>query len=194
MADKKKKSIFKRWWFWAVVIIMIFVIKGIATSGGSPTSKPTAGQSSTEGKKYTYEKFLKVSMGMTYDQVKAILGDGTEESSTGDGADKTVSYTWKNDDGGNISVMIQGTKVTNKAQAGLQSMDAKVTMEKYNKIKSGMTYDQVKEILGEGQLISETELMGTKDQMYEWINSDGANMNITFQNGKVDTKTQFELK
>lgn len=57
-----------------------------------------------------------------------------------------------------------------------------------------MTYAQVKEILGEGQLTSETQLMVIKDQMYEWINNNGANMNVTFQNGKVDTKSQFELE
>lgn len=197
---KKKKSILKRWWFWVLVILLIFIIHGIATSGSgsssTPVSKPSSGQTSApkDNKKYSYDKFMKVSMGMTYDQVKAILGDGTEESSSGDGDTKTVSYSWKNDDGGNISVMIQGNKVITKAQAFLKSMDAKVTMDKYNKIKNGMTYDQVKTILGEGQLTSQTEIVGIKDEIYEWINSDGANMSVTFQGGKVDTKAQFQLK
>lgn len=197
---KVKKPIFKKWWFWVLVVILLIIIipKGGNSSSSTPTSKPASGQTSTaatkDNKKYSYDKFMKVSMGMTYEQVKSILGAGTEDSSSGSGDTKAVSYTWKNDDGGNISVMLQGDKVTNKAQADLQSMDAKVTLDKYNKIKNGMTYDQAKTILGEGQLTSETEIMGTKDQIYDWINFDGANMNVTFENGKVDSKAQFELK
>ena len=73
-------------------------------------------------------------------------------------------------------------------------MDAKVTMDKYNKINNGMTYDQVKAILGEGQLSSQSLIVNVKDEIYSWINTDGSNMQVTFQNGKVDTKAQFELK
>lgn len=165
-----------------------------AKSNSSAKSTNTTSKPKQEDKKYSYTKFMQVNMGMTYDQVKGILGNGTEESSSGDGDTKTVTYTWENSDTSNISVEIQGGKVINKAQAYLQSMDAKVTMDKYNKISNGMTYDQVKAILGEGQLSSQTDLMGSKDDIYEWINSDGANMNVTFQDGKVDTKAQAELK
>lgn len=202
MEQKPKKKFYKRWWFWLLVIIILIVIGVNASSGSSGSKSTSSGNSNTSGssskkadsKKYSMDKFMKVSMGMSYAQVKGILGEGTEDSSSGDGAEKTISYSWQNDDGSNISVMLQGDKVTNKAQAMLQSMDAKVTMDKYNKINNGMTYDQVKAILGEGQLTSQTDLLGSKSEIYEWINSDGANMNVTFEDGKVTSKAQLELK
>lgn len=163
-------------------------------SAQTNSSKTTETSKPKDDKKYSMSKFMQVSMGMTYDQVKAVLGDGTEESSSGDGDTKTISYAWKNSDGSNISVMLQGNKVVTKAQAFLQGMDAKVTMDKYNKINNGMTYDQVKSILGDGQLASQSLIMNIKDEIYSWINADGSNMNVTFQGGKVDTKAQFELK
>lgn len=147
-----------------------------------------------ENKKYSYSKFIEISMGMTYDQVKKILGAGIEEVSSGEGDTKIITYTWKNDDVSNIFVEIQGGKVVNKSQTMLKNMDAKVTIDKYNKINMGMNYEQVKAILGEGELASQTSLAENKNEMYEWINEDGSNMNITFQDGKVDTKTQIELK
>jgi hypothetical protein len=67
-------------------------------------------------------------------------------------------------------------------------------MDKYNKINNGMTYDQVKQALGEGQLMSQTELLGSKSDIYTWINRNGSNMNVTFQGGNVESKAQFELK
>ncbi|BAH05570.1 hypothetical protein [Clostridium kluyveri] len=74
---------------------------------------------------------MQIEIGMTYEQVKTILGEGTEESSTGDGDTKTITYRWKNSDGSNLSVTLQGDRVMNKTQTFLQSMDAKVTMDKY---------------------------------------------------------------
>lgn len=173
--------------------------KSTTTSSTSQDTKSSGSAKSTDKpkiaeKKYSYDKFMQIEMGMTYDQVKAILGDGTEESSSGEGDQKTVSYRWQNGDSSNLSVMIQGGVVTNKAQAFLQSMDAKVTMAKYNQINNGMSYNQVKNILGEGQLASQSSLLDTKSEIYEWINAGGSNMNVTFTNGAVDTKTQFELK
>ena len=76
----------------------------------------------------------------------------------------------------------------------LKSMDAKVTMDKYNQVKNGMGYSQVKNILGEGELTSQTSLLGTKSEIYSWFNSNGSNLNVTFTNGAVDTKAQFQLK
>lgn len=189
------------------IILALAIIGGIGSAMGGDkdqASKTTSTKESTqskpndtnkqETKKYSFDKFMQIQMGMSYDQVKGILGEGTEESSSGDGDLKTVSYRWKNNDGSNLSVMLQGGKVVTKAQAFLKNMDAKVTLEKYNKINNGMTYEQVKGMLEDGMLMSQTELLGTKSEMYGWINSNGSNMNITFQNGKVESKAQFQLK
>lgn len=71
-----------------------------------------------------------------------------------------------------------------------------VNMENFNKLKTGMKYSEVVEILGkEGEILSETEVGGYKTVMYKW---DGesllSNMNAMFQNGKMISKAQFGLK
>lgn len=198
---KGKKSIFKKWWFWLIIVVVI--IAAVASNGGSDTSKPASNdntKSSNSAKseepasKITYDNFLKIKMGAKLKDVTAMLGEGTEESSSEIGGVKATIYTWNGDGFSNMNVTIENNIVTGKAQAGLMDMDAKVTLDKYNKIKTGMTYAQAKAILGEGQLTSQTKIMGTESIMYEWINKDGSNMNATFTGNKLDVKTQFELK
>jgi hypothetical protein len=71
---------------------------------------------------------------------------------------------------------------------------AGVTLDNFNKIKTGMTYAQVVEILGEeGQVISENEISGYKTTMYQWKGGYVANMNAMFQNGKLISKAQLGL-
>lgn len=78
--------------------------------------------------------------------------------------------------------------------------DTKMTLEEFNKIETGMTYEQVVEIVGvEGTVLSETDITGNeqyKTTMYSWDGdgSLGANANVTFQGGKVISKAQFGLE
>lgn len=76
----------------------------------------------------------------------------------------------------------------------------KITMEEFEQIKTGMTYEEVVAIIGgTGELSSEVNLgMGDEyiTQIYVWY-GEGAfsigNANITFQGGKVVAKAQFGL-
>ena len=70
-------------------------------------------------------------------------------------------------------------------------------MENYNRLKTGMTYAQVVQILGkEGEELSSNEIGGYTTVMYKWDGDAGwgANMNAMFQNGKMNSKSQFGLK
>ena len=72
---------------------------------------------------YSMSDYNKITTGMSYSQVKTILGsnEGKELSRVDiTGAPLTVSYQWQNDDGSNIIVMFQGDAVTTKAQALLK--------------------------------------------------------------------------
>ncbi|MDR3191026.1 MAG: hypothetical protein LBT80_07485 [Lactobacillaceae bacterium] len=40
MADKVKKPIWKKWWFWGVLVVLVLVV-GVANSGKDTTSKQT---------------------------------------------------------------------------------------------------------------------------------------------------------
>ena len=72
-----------------------------------------------------------------------------------------------------------------------------VTMENYNKLQTGMTYDQVVSILGEeGKEMSSNDIGGYKNVMYMWKAGGFSvgNMHAMFQNGALVQKAQFELR
>lgn len=74
-----------------------------------------------------------------------------------------------------------------------------ISMEEFSKIKNGMTYNEVKEIIGsEGELLSESGAPGSPyyTVMYAWDGSGslGANAIFMFQGGKLISKSQMGLK
>lgn len=78
----------------------------------------------------------------------------------------------------------------------------KYTLDKFNQIQTGMTYDQVKSIMGDaGQFTTESKspaIPGVSDEVvikgYQWQNGDVSNAQIVFMNNQVDTKAQAGLK
>ena len=75
-----------------------------------------------------------------------------------------------------------------------------ITMDEFKAIKTGMTYQEVFDIVGgRGETISESDI-GLGDEyytvMYEWQGEGipGANANVMFQGGKVVNKAQFGLE
>jgi hypothetical protein len=72
-----------------------------------------------------------------------------------------------------------------------------VNMDNYNKIQTGMSYEEVVSVLGkQGEEMSSNDIAGYKNVMYKWDGDSGfgANMNAMFQNGKLIQKAQFGLK
>lgn len=71
---------------------------------------------------------------------------------------------------------------------------AVVTMAEFNRVTEGMTYEDVKRVIGApGVLQSSSDMAGYKTVMYSWMNSNGSNMNAMFQNDKLINKAQFGL-
>lgn len=179
---------------------MIVLIGAAGSGANSNNNSSTEAASSNkvdtkkETTKITYENFLNIQMGQSYDEVVALLGEGKESSSNELAGIKTTLYEWKGSGMGNMNVTIQNGAVTAKAQAFLQKPNANITMDLYNQIQNGMTYDQVKGILGEGELTSETKIMDSTAKLYSYISKDGSNANFTFTNDSMDLKAQFNLK
>lgn len=71
-----------------------------------------------------------------------------------------------------------------------------MTLEKFNKIQTGMTYQQVVDIVGtEGTLSTESSYGSASMKIYYWYSSDGvSNATISFDNDKVSAKSQIGLK
>lgn len=195
----------------AVILIAIAAAGNGASNGSSNSSGDSASQSqdsannpaasdssaSDSSAKIDADKFEKIESGMTYDQVKEIIGsDGTEQSTSAVGNTTTTIYEWDSDSFGVATVTFQDDKVVNKAQAGVGNKSTgTATMDKYNQVQTGMSYDQVKEIMGgDGELESDTDVSGSKSQLYLWNGeSVGSNASITFTDGAVSSKAQFGL-
>ena len=81
------------------------------------TSLPQSFGSSSIVTKSEYEK---VSEGMSYSQVRAIIGcDGEEMSHSDYSGISTIMYSWKNSNGSNMIVMFQDDRLINKSEFGL---------------------------------------------------------------------------
>lgn len=90
-----------------------------------------------------------------------------------------------------------------KKSGGLFSFaEPKVTKSEFDRIKNGMSYRDVVNIIGEpGEEISSNRIEGVPGVMesidtimYMWQNPGGSNMNAMFQNDKLMQKSQFGLK
>lgn len=92
----------------------------------------------------------------------------------------------------------QNSLNTSSSNITINNNTNKITLDKFNKIETGMTYQQVKDIIGEdGTVLSEAD-MGFGEEyhtiIYVWTASNGiANANVTFQGGKVVGKAQVGL-
>lgn len=76
---------------------------------------------------------------------------------------------------------------------------ATITKAEFDQIKNGMTYDEVKKIIGgEGELLAEVGTPGDSlhnvTYMYKGEGEIGANANFAFQGGKLQGKGQMGLK
>lgn len=189
-----------------IVIIVLVALIGLCASGAgnksdnSNSSSSTASQSTQQDKdstKIDADKFAKIENGMTYDEVVSIIGsEGSEQSTNEIGSVKTTMYEWESDGWGVATITFQNGKVTNKTQFGVNDQSAaKATMDKYNRVETGMTYDEVVAIMGgDGELSSDTEIAGVSSKLYMWDGENiASNCSITFSDGKVSSKSQFGL-
>lgn len=82
------------------------------------------------------------------------------------------------------------------AESPSRSVKKTLSLATYNQIQSGMSYQEVTNILGqEGKELSRVEIPGTPTTvMYEWKGFGGLkNMNAMFQNDALVSKAQFGL-
>ena len=167
VCKKKQKNSFL-----GIILIVIIFIAIVGAYGSQSTESEYNVTSSTTDthntrtevtvkpaeapKKLTIDKFNAIQFGMTYEEVLDIVGEeGTNISETTIMDYVTAIYQW--DEGlNNFNVTFENNVVIGKAQFGLNSITgSNVTLEMYNSIKSGMTYDDVVAIFeSEGSLLS----------------------------------------
>ena len=69
-----------------------------------------------------------------------------------------------------------------------------ITLEKFNRIRKGMTIEQVEKVFGaSGKVIAENNSSNSIGQVYSWKNPQGSNAIIEFKDGQVVAKAQAGL-
>lgn len=132
-----------------------------------------------------------IQVGMTYEDVVKALGvEGGKIS-------EIAVYSWTYNDGsGYLTVTTQNGVVTAKNEVKTVTETCDITLDIFNSIKMGMTYDEVRDAIGaDGTLITDTDLGGVSSKMYMWKAADGiGNATIMFQNDAVVSGSQTGLK
>lgn len=98
---------------------------------------------------------------------------------------------------GGFAISMNMNSSLQKSVSGVNDESEYITLDEYNKIDTGMTYDEVKEIVGsEGTVSSQVESNGYKIVIITWYGNGpaGSNANVTFTNDSVSGKAQVGLK
>lgn len=139
-----------------------------------------------------------ISTGMTYEEVVAAFGvEGGKMSETTVSGSTVTVWSWNYTDGsGYITVTTQDGIVTAKNDVRVNTATSNITLEIFNQIQVGMTYEEVKELIGsDGTLMTDTNLGGVQSTMYMWKAADGiGTASIMFQNDAVVSGSQTGLQ
>lgn len=187
---KKQSGIGK----WIVIAIVIFILIGALGSGS--TSNENVTQNEQNASILTAEKFNSIDFGMSYEDVVAIIGeDGVVLSESTISDITTTIYQWE-EGPSNFNITLQNNELVGKAQLGIITSSSEITLEMYNSIETGMTYDEVVSVLGEnGAFLSNSKILDSISEIYTWSGTSlGSSCNITFQDGKVIAKAQYGLE
>lgn len=98
---------------------------------------------------------------------------------------------------GSVAVTLNMNDNIQKSVSGVSNESEYITMDEYNQIETGMSYNEVKEIIGsEGELTSTSSVSGYTVAIYTWYGNGvaGSNANVTFTNDEVTGKAQVGLK
>ena len=170
-----------------------------SSSAPAASSKPASNEKSTapagvvDGVKYS-----KVDLGMSYDEVKNIMGSAGDQISSSDiNGNSMATYQWLNaDETGTCAVAFKNGKVCTKMQMNVARTDPVATKAKFGKVQNGMTYKEVKEIFGAEGVVTymdADEDFGYEYVEYMWNGPDDAFDQVVFDNGKVSLSSENGL-
>ena len=143
-------------------------------------------------------KYNKVNLGMSYDEVKDIMGSAGTQISTSDiGGMSMATYQWLTaDETGTCAVAFKNGKVSTKMQMNVARTDPVATKAKFDKVKEGMTYKEVREIFGAEGVVTymdADEDFGYEYVEYMWNGPDDSFAQVVFDGGKVSLSSENGL-
>jgi len=170
----------------------------------APDSTPGTGEDTTAtpsesgSSDVSIDKFNKIELGMSYEDVKGIMGsEGNQTSMTKSGSYESMAYDWKGDKFARISTRFTNGALVYKSQSGLTPAEgsADISLAKFNKVNIGMSYNEVKEAIGsEGEMSSITKIGNSVIASYRWRGPKYSTIFATFKDNKLQNKTQSNLK
>ncbi|KNZ42627.1 hypothetical protein [Acetobacterium bakii] len=169
----------------SLTIILATLLIGVVISGCAGTTG--AGNQGKITEDTVFEFYNKVQLDQTKEQVDAAVGVAPTESTQ---LEKLYSYT-NEETGFGVSVLINETgQVTSKtliypARGDLAFMTSQpVTQEQSDQITKGMTFDEIKSLLGgEGIEVSSTQIPFDENKVSTiriWVNDDGSMIQVVF--------------
>ncbi|WP_261805656.1 DUF3862 domain-containing protein [Lapidilactobacillus luobeiensis] len=190
---KVKKPIYKRVWFWILIVIIVAGIgsalggnKGDDETASDKTETEKSSSKSTESKasssskadsgKITRAQFDAVKVGdlfkegeggQTTEEIEKLFGKPSSTSSSTTENVKTDLLTWTNVEGGfgaNIVIGFTNNKVFSKDLTGFKvNRKNKITLADFESIANGTSYNDVISKFGEPDGLTESMINGDKN-------------------------------
>lgn len=183
------------------VILSAFLLFSVAGCNSSKDKKTTKTEAKSEEKtsgvtvfhkdpcKATYDDYINVKSGSSYDDAVKILGKPNKAVLSSD----NITYIWQGKDDKSISLVVKDKVVISKSESSLDSGNESVTIDQYNKLKEGMTLKEAEDILGKGSMIYEEKTDEFLRDMYAYYNEDGSSIILNFRDGKLYSMCQNNL-
>lgn len=207
-----KKPFYKKVWFWVLAILAIIVIGGAVGGGSDPdtSSAPENNSSSNSSNKTITQNaaFRKVfdniavgdlmnhgDGGTTLDTVEKALGKPSATSATAIQGIETKNYIWSKD-GVSVTVVFNGDQAVSKHITGFKfSRAPKFTLDAYNSLEDGSSYEDIVSKYGEPDGLSEMIIGGNKNVTATWATgTKGGTITLEFTNDSLVSKAQSGLE
>lgn len=207
-----KKPFYKRVWFWVLAILAIIVIGGVIGGGSDPDTTSTSensSSSSSNNKAITQSTAFRKAFdnitvgdlmnhgdgGTTLNDVEKVLGKPSTTSTTTIQGIETKSCIWSKG-GTTITVQFSNDNVVSKGITGFKfSRAPKFTLDAYNSLVDGSSYDDIVSKYGEPDGLHEMIIGGNKNVTATWITgTKGGTITLEFTNDGLVSKAQSNLK
>lgn len=144
----------------------------------------------------TFQQYTSIKIGWTQDQIKKLVGTSGKvisQTGTGTSAITTIQYTGSKSSLAIATFVLQGKKLSSKAQIGLDTGTYTITYQQYTAIQIGWTPTQVKKAVGStGNTVSEagTGTAAATIVQYTRVGTIYGLVQLGFVGGKLTSKFQ----
>lgn len=183
------------------MVITLFATSLVLGACGGSSAKETSAASTkvsskneiiTQNGQGTSDVLDDIKMGASREEVaEALETDGLQVAALNNENDEIYVLQWISADSkGFIQATFEDGKVIGKNYIDIENDSVEITLEAYNQLKEGMTYEEVNELLGAaGRVMAETDELA----VYGWMAKNGASISILMENDQIQSLAQYNL-